>query len=157
MGAGLKIFIVNSDASLEKLPAAKYERLIKYDPKERIPKYSGKRVQYVLVLIEYNNRRPIRIIQKQYSYLNFDSEGRLDQYARKNIHRLALEGLSERSHHERRGNLIDARQLFAKRKLRNYYAWIPNDDVYLAIVRAIFGEKSMCSNHPESVNINELF
>ena len=157
MGASLKIFIVNRDDSLQKLSVSKFERLLKYDSKERMPEHAGKRVRYVLVIVEYKNRRPIKIIQKQYSYLTFDLAGRLDPEERKRAHRLAQEAILDLTNVQEHNNVIDAKQLFAKNKFVNIHSWISNNAIEIAIVNAIFREESPFSNNLEPGNINELF
>jgi len=76
MGIGLRIFLVNDDDSLERLAVARYERLLRRDPKERLPQYAGKRVRYALVAYEVENRIPVEILKIEYNYLSLDSEGR---------------------------------------------------------------------------------
>ncbi|NVL92265.1 MAG: hypothetical protein HWN71_04420 [Desulfobacterales bacterium] len=78
MGLGLRIFLVNDDDSLQLLSLAKFERLCRRDPGERLPQYAGKRVRYALVVLEVVNGKPIDINRVQYSYLCFDSEGRIN-------------------------------------------------------------------------------
>ena len=78
MGTGFRIFIVNDDDSLRRLSLAKFERLRRRDPEERLPEYAGKRVRYALVVMEVENRKPVGINLIQYGYLPFDSEGRFD-------------------------------------------------------------------------------
>ena len=115
MGISLKIFIINCDDTLKKLPVSKYQRLLKNDPKERMPEHAGKRVRYVLVLVEYRNRSPIEIIQEQYSYLTFDLDGHLCSSERQKVHRLALEALSDFPIARKSNNIIDTKQIFAKK------------------------------------------
>jgi hypothetical protein len=47
MDAGLRIFIVNDDNSLERLALKKYERLMQRDPDISLPQYAGKRVRFL--------------------------------------------------------------------------------------------------------------
>jgi len=63
MGVGLRIFIFNDDNSLERLALKIYERLMKRDPDISFPQYSGKRVRYAEVAIEFENRKPVEILQ----------------------------------------------------------------------------------------------
>ncbi len=79
MGLGSRIFIVNDDQSMEKLSMARFERLFQRDPDERLLKYAGKRVKYAHVVVELENRKPVGVVMIQYSYLSFDSDGRIDQ------------------------------------------------------------------------------
>jgi len=45
MGISLRIFIVNDDDTLQRLPLARYDRLLERNPKESMPQYAGKRVR----------------------------------------------------------------------------------------------------------------
>ena len=44
MGIGLRIFLVNDDNSIQRLAVARYDRLLRRDPEERLPRYAGKRL-----------------------------------------------------------------------------------------------------------------
>ena len=48
MGLSIRVFIVEDDDSINRLPLAKYERLLKRSSDERLLKYAGKRVRYAL-------------------------------------------------------------------------------------------------------------
>ena len=43
MGIGHRVFIVNDDDSLQRIPLAKYERLYQEDSQERLLQYAGQR------------------------------------------------------------------------------------------------------------------
>ncbi len=94
MGLGSRIFIVNDDRSIEKLSLARFERLFRQIPDERLSKYAGKRVKYAHVILELKNRKPVEVGMIQYSYLPFNSEGRIDQSSMKKdaVYLEALEG-----------------------------------------------------------------
>ena len=76
MGVGTRIFLDNDDDSLKRIPLAKLERLRKGE--EYLPEYAGKRMRYAFVVMDMQNRKPIGIYIIQYSYLSFDSKGRID-------------------------------------------------------------------------------
>ena len=65
MGLSIRVFIVEDDDSIKRLPQAKYERLLKRSSDERLLKYSGKRVRYALPVVDLVNRRPIEIVRDQ--------------------------------------------------------------------------------------------
>ena len=46
MGLGLRIFLINDDDSIQRLPLVRYERLWRRDPEECLPEYASKRVRY---------------------------------------------------------------------------------------------------------------
>lgn len=77
MGLSIRIFIIEDDDTIKRLPLARYERLLKRDPDERLSKYAGKRVRYALIVVDLVNRRPIEIVRDQFDFLDFDDEGRL--------------------------------------------------------------------------------
>ena len=63
MGLSIRIFIVEEDDTLKRLPMTRFDRLLKRDPNESLPKYAGKRVRYALIVVELINRRPIEIVK----------------------------------------------------------------------------------------------
>ena len=140
MGLGLRIFIVNDDASLERLSVARYERLLRGDPRESLPQYAGKRIRYALVVLEVEQRKPVAINRIQYNFVFFDSEGRIDASEREKAARLALEMLPPLPPMEPKPEqVIVARHKFAKRRYDNHYKWTPTPEIEAAIVKAIFG------------------
>ena len=134
----LRIFIVNDDDSLKRLPLAKFERLRRGDPKEHLSEYAGKRMRYALVVLEMENRQPIGINLIQYSYLTIDSKGRIDAAERERGARLALEMLPPISSENIDQNIIDAQHRFAKKQYDHQFTWEPSPEIEAAIVKEIF-------------------
>ena len=91
MDITVRIFFVNDDDSIQRFPLARFERLMERDPKERLPKYAGKRVRYVKVALELKQRKPVGILQILYLILPFDSEGRVDAAEQERERRLGVE------------------------------------------------------------------
>jgi len=91
MGISLRIFLVNDDDSIQRLALSRYDRLLERDPKERLPQYAGERVRYALAVVDLVDREPVEILRIQYSYLSFDSEGRIDPAEGEREARLLLE------------------------------------------------------------------
>ncbi len=77
MGLSIRIFIVEDDDTIKRLPLARYERLLKRDPNEKLLEYAGKRVRYALIVVDLVNRRPIEIVRDEFGFLDFDDMGRL--------------------------------------------------------------------------------
>jgi len=140
MGLGLRIFFVNDDDSLQRLSLAKFERLRRQDPEERLSQYAGKRLRYALVILETVNRKPVEINLVQYSYLLFDSQGRIDAAEREKQASLAGEMAAPAHMEQHPGQVIDARHRFAKRRYDDHYRWTPSPEIESAIVEAIFGK-----------------
>ena len=138
MGIGLRIFFINDDESLQPLAMAKYNRLLRRDPKECLIRYAGKRVRYALVVVDLADRKPVEILQIQYAILKFDSEGRIDSNEQEREWLLAVEVLPPYTDEQLSSQVIDARHHFAKKRYDNEYKWVPSPEIEAAIRKAIF-------------------
>ena len=138
MGIAIWVFLVNDDDSIQRFPLARFERLIDRDPKERLPQYAGKRVRYVEVALELEQRKPVGILRILYLVLPFDSEGRVDVAEQEKERRLGIEMMPpilDRGSKQ----VVEAGHLFAKKRFDNEYRWEPTQEMESAIIEAIFG------------------
>ncbi len=138
MSVTVRIFLVNDDGSVQRFPLARFERLIERDPKERLPKYAGKRVRYVEVALELEQRKPVGILRILYLILPFDSEGRVDATEQEKERRLGIEMMPpilDRGSKQ----VVEAQHLFAKKRFDYEYRWKPPQEIEFAIMEAIFG------------------
>jgi len=140
MGMGLRVFLVNDDDSIERLSLARYERLRRREPEERLPKYAGRRLRYALVILEVVDRRPLEILRIQYSFLHFDSEGRIDTAEQEREGRLAMEMVPPVVAERRGPQVVDSRHKFAQKRYQDRYKWTPSPEIEATIVEAIFGK-----------------
>ena len=138
MGLGTRIFIVNDDDTLKRMPMKRYHRLFKRHPEERFLDYAGNRIRYVLVALELKNRKPVEILKIQYSYLAFDQEGRLREDERERAARLSMEMIKTSPPEEESNQVIDARYKFAKKRFSREFRWEPSPEIETAIFKAIF-------------------
>jgi hypothetical protein len=139
MGLGTRIFIVNDADTLKRMPLKRYHKLFRRDPEERFPEYASKRIRYVLVVLELENRKPVEILRIQYAYLAFDPEGRLREDERKKKARLSMYMLKPMQSEQEPNHVIDARYKFAKKRFDREYRWDPSPQIEAAIFKAIFG------------------
>jgi hypothetical protein len=139
MGLGTRIFIVRADDSLQRLTLKRYNRIIKGYPDEGLMQYAEKRIRYALIVLEMINRKPAEILMAEYSFLAFDSKGRLDAGEREKAARLAMDTLEPILPGKKLERLIDAKHKFAKKRFDDRYIWKPTPDIETAIQRAIFG------------------
>ena len=139
MGLGTRIFIVNDDDTLKRMPMKRYHRLFRRDPEERFLEYAGNRIRYVLVVLELKNRKPVEILRIQYSYLAFDQKGRLRDDERERAARLSMEMIKPLPPEEESNHVIDASYKFAKKRFDREFRWEPSAELEAAISQAIFG------------------
>lgn len=141
MGLAVRVFLVEDDGYLRRLPLAAYERLLRGEAKGRLPQYAGKRVRYALVVVDLVDRKPIEIRHVDYSWLSFDSEGRLDRSEEEKEVRLAMEVLPPISGDESL-QVIDARHLFARKSYDDRYKWRTSPEIQAALIAATLGQNT---------------
>jgi hypothetical protein len=137
MGLGTRIFIVNDDDTLKRMPLKRFHRLFGRDPEEKFVEYAGKRIRYVLVVLELKNRKPVEILKIQYSYLSFDSQGRLREDDREKAARLSVEMIKPLPSEQDSFDVINARHKFAKKLFNREFRWEPSPEIETAIFNAI--------------------
>lgn len=140
-GTGLRAFLIDNNDSLHKISIAKLERLHRYDDKERMMEFAGKRVRYAMVFLETLNRKPAKIITTQYSILTFNDQGQLDKKEIEAETRLAIDLMDEDFFpEEKTPGVINARKHFLKRQICHKYKWEPTPEIEEEIARRIFGK-----------------
>jgi hypothetical protein len=138
MGLGTRIFIVKEDDSLQRLSLKRYNLLIKGHSDEGLMQFAGKRIRYALIVLEMINRKPVGILMAEYSFLAFDSKGRLDASEREKAARLSMDMLGPIAPEQKSGKIINAKHRFAKKKFDDRYLWKPTPEVESMIEAAIF-------------------
>jgi len=87
MGIGIRLFFFD-DNSVNRFSVAKFQRLWNGNVNEKIPQYAGKMIKYAMVIVETENRQPIKIIHWECSYIRIDSKGRNYQTYRNSKRRI---------------------------------------------------------------------
>jgi hypothetical protein len=101
--------------------------------------FAGKRILYALIMLEMINRKPVEILMTEYSFLTFDSKGRLDAGEREKAARLAMDTLEPIAPKQKSGKIINVKHRFSKKRFDDRYLWKPAPEIETAIQRAIFG------------------
>ena len=140
MGTGIRVFFVNEDETLKRIPLTRYERLLGADPEVRFQEYAGKRVRYALATLEFINRKPVEIVSIQYSILSFDSDGRIDDGELEKEMKLGFKMLQTSAADPDSPNVINAEDRFAMKSFHDRYTWTPSFEVERTVVEAIFGK-----------------
>jgi len=140
MGTSCRIFFINDDDTLRRIPLVRYERLIARELVERFPEYKDKKVKNALAFVEFYNRVPYELIAVQYSVLSFDREGRIDAGDFEKGMKLGADMLMPIESDPKYPNVVDATGRFAIKKYHDRYSWTPTQEIETAIIRAIFGK-----------------
>ncbi len=143
MGTGLRVFFVNEDGTLKRIPLTRYERLLGADPEVRFKEYAGKRVRYALAILEFANRKPVEIVSIQYSILSFYPDGRIDAGELEKEMKLGFKMLQPSAADLNPPNVINAKVRFAMKRYHDQYTWTPSSEVERAILETIFGKNKI--------------
>ena len=139
MGIGIRLYIVEDDDSLKRCPLNRYERMLRGLPGEALPQYSGRRMRSICAAIELINRKPAEILRLDFSYLAFDSEGKLDRSEFETATMLGIDLLAQIKPIDPKRKVVDASHRFAEKRYKDQFLWSPTPGIESAIITAIFG------------------
>lgn len=143
MGIGFRVFFVEEDDTLRRIPLARYERLTDDAHEESIPEYACKRMRCALVSVEMEKRKPKSIMRIDCMVVPFDSEGKIDTVELEKKMRLVGEyafPLLSIFGEQEDEKIVDARGIFAKKRHAQEYTWVLDAEIEAAIVVAVFGK-----------------
>ena len=138
MGIACRVFFVDDNDSLQRIPMARLDRLLHFDRRESLQQYAGKRVRCAMVLLEVAGRQVLSISDANYFLLPFDDKGRIDKKEWEKGMRLGMELLPSLHDEQYPHQVIDAQHRFAKRRYEHEFKWNPSRKVEDAIVDFVF-------------------
>ena len=116
MGTGCRVFFVGDNDSLQRIPMARLERLLRFGRRESLPQYAKKRVRSAMVVVEVEGRQVLTIRNIEYSIFTFDAKGQIDKKEWERGMRLGIDLLPPIPDGEHPQQVIDAYHRFAKRR-----------------------------------------
>ena len=141
MGIGVRTFLINENDSPQRLSMARLNRLLRFDKRETLPEYGGKRIRCAMAVLEMAGRRVRTIRHIDCFILPFDRKGRIDRKEWTRGVRLALELLPPVLEGAHPKQVIDARYRFTKRRYDHEFKWKPIRKMEEGIVATIFGPR----------------
>jgi hypothetical protein len=138
MGIACRVFFVDDNDSLQRIPVARLDRLLHFDRRESLRQYAGKRVRCAMVFLEVAGRQVLSIRNADYFLLPFDDKGRIDKKEWEKAMRLGMDLLPPISDEQYPKQVIDAQHRFAKRRYEHEFKWKPSRKVEDAIMAAVF-------------------
>ena len=78
MGISCRIYLLDQDDTLYRLPSAKFNRMLRDPTTYRLPRFAGRRVRMTDVAVELIDRHPSRVIRMTFAFLAFDDDGHFD-------------------------------------------------------------------------------
>jgi len=139
MGVRFRVFFVDNNDHLHKVPMKRFERLVlRKDSSERFPEFAGERMRYALIAVEVIDRRPVAITRADYSILKLNAKGKLDNAEWNRKLRLVMNTLPFPMI-TTDNTVIDASEQFSKKRYDHEFRWQPSPELEDAIEKAIFG------------------
>ena len=78
MGFSFRMFLLDQDDGLYRLPNTKFEQMIRNPTSYRLLRFAGARVRMTDVAVELRRRQPIRVVRITFGFLTFDGDGYFD-------------------------------------------------------------------------------
>ncbi len=75
MGLSSRMFLVDQDDGLYRLPNTKFDQMLRDPTSYRILRFAGARVRMADVVVELVHRQPIRVVWSTFGILTFDDKG----------------------------------------------------------------------------------
>ena len=138
MGIGCRLFFVDDNDSLQRIPTARLDRLLHFDRRESLQQYAGKRVRCAMVFLEVAGRQVQAIMDINYLLIPLNVKGQIDKKEWEKGMRLGMDLLPPLSDEQYPKHVIDAQHRFAKRRYEHEFKWKPSRKVENAIVAAVF-------------------
>ena len=138
MGLSLRIFIIDEDDTIRRIPLSRFERIHAGNPEEILPEYKNSRIRYAEVVVELENRKPYSIARIVYGYLQFDSNGQVDKGFLDREAQVAISMLPPIPLPHESEKVIHANNKFARKRFNHEFAWTPSPELEQAIIDKSF-------------------
>ena len=133
----LRFVLVSPNDEIFGLSQARFERMLSCPRHETLPEFAGQRVRAAEVVVELENRRPVRVCRIIFHYLHFDQQGSLnyDRYMKDGVTVMEA-GIPDFHLKPDDPKVLEARQRFAARRRDHSVWWCPTPDLEQAIMEA---------------------
>ena len=91
MGIGCRVFLIDDNDSLQRIPMVRLTRLLHFDRRKSLQQDAGKRVRCARVFLEVAGRQVLAISHIEYFLLQFNDKGRIDKKEWEKGMRLGME------------------------------------------------------------------
>jgi hypothetical protein len=144
MGRSLRVFLVHEDDSVERIAAARFQRLWgRRDLSERWPEHAGKRLRYAMLYLDTDDDE-MKVLHADFSFIEIDAEGRHDEEGyRKTMHDAVnlMSGMGGLYWQNEPSNVI-GEQAFRQRRYKIEHRWEPNAATTRALSDALRGGRA---------------
>lgn len=85
-----RMFLLDTDDALHRLPVSAFHRMLQQDARVRVPAFAGQRVRLASAIVEIADRAVLGVRRLDFDRVEFDADGRLDlqRYGTQQVARL---------------------------------------------------------------------
>lgn len=138
MGFGLRIYFIDEDDGIKRIPLTRFNKIRDRHPREAFPEYKYTRVRYAEIILNLENRKPTSIERIVYSYLQFDAEGKAEEAFLDAEKRLAFSMMPAIALPDGPENVIHASDRFAQKRFKDKFTWTPSPTLEQRIFKKAF-------------------
>ncbi len=139
MSIGLRPFLIEDDDSVHPLPLARFEG-VAMERSEPMPRYAGRRVRYVMAVVEVENRIAVAVSRLEYGYLAFDDRGYADEAALEEEMATAVAML--KLPRSASAENVGGHHHFARKRYAHEYQWQPSRALHDRLVMAALAPRT---------------
>ena len=138
MGISCRMYLLDQDDMLYRLPSAKFDQMLRDPTRCRLSRFAGSRLRMTDVAVELIDRRPSRVVRITFGFLAFDDEGYFDASAfdRHQRARAELVWSLQSTEPKGEGSVVDA----ANRFVAQGGLWTPSITLQRRIDAAALGQ-----------------
>ena len=78
MAISCRMFLLDQDDRLYRLPSTKFEQMLRDPTNCRLTRFAGTRVRMTHVAVKLADRKPLCVVRNTFGFLTFDNEGCFD-------------------------------------------------------------------------------
>jgi len=132
----LRFLLVSQNNEIFRLSQARFQRMLSSPAHETLPEFAGQRVRAAEVVVELENRRPVRVCRVVFHYLHFDQQGSLnyDRYMKDGVTVMEA-GIPDFNLKPNDPKVLEAQQRFAARRRDHSVWWCPPPHLEEAIMQ----------------------
>jgi hypothetical protein len=142
MKIGFRVYFFKDDDSFQRITMATFDRLLRGDSQEKFPELSGTRIRCALVVLNMAGKIPLSIMKIDYSYLSFNSEGRISSVEMKREYDTAMKAKLPFTYERKDPITINLSRHFAQQQCENIYSWYPSHNIEKAVMIDIFDNEN---------------
>ena len=139
MGLSIRHLIYDEEKDdLQIIPSSKFEKLYNRNPSISLKEYSGRKIKYITVVVQLENKKPVFITDMKFHIMKIDQDGMFDidfinelNLDASRLITVPIFGSPE--------NVIDKSSDFSGKKFRAKYSWIPSPTIENRVKELIFG------------------